>query len=255
MKLKKFAVRKNFFLPQSFSCTNALAHKNPSIENKDSSNISKNGLLLRELNVSSEAKNVQQYDKPFPPSKSACDLHQGHKSTQAILNNVTLREEVGKLSHHTAKPIPAKEIEQYHKRVFSNRERKLKVIPAFKKAIKNSAYTSLNEIIQKTYFMDKTVRFMFNQVIDYKFKMKKKFYDEELMKKNKQLRLINKSRNMSMSSLVGWSKAEKKDTAVNGVYVVKKNHSADTTNVTLHSKYPRLNASSYSYKCKPMIYF
>ena len=136
MKLKQFALRTHFCLPQSLHYTNA-HYKNPSIENKDSSNVSKNGMLLRELNATSEIKSIQQYAKRFHPSKSACELNQGHKSTKTLLNNITLREEVGKIIKRKAKPLSAKEIEQYHKRVFSNRDNKLKAIPLFKNTIKN----------------------------------------------------------------------------------------------------------------------
>jgi hypothetical protein len=253
MKLKKFVLRKKSNHPQSLPYTNAY-YKNSSIDNKNSSNVSRNGILLRELNVSSEIQNIQQYTNKLHPSKSACELYKGHTSARMLLNNITLREEIGKNIKRKTKPLSAKEIEQYHKRVFSNRERKLKAIPLFKNKIKNSAYTSLNELIHKTCFMEQTVKFMFNQVIDYKFKIKKKFYDEELMNNNnnKRVKWLNKSRNGVMCGLDGGSK---KENGVSGVYVIKKNNSVDNINVTLHSKYPKLNSSAYSYKCKQMIYF
>ena len=255
MKLKKFVLRKKSNHPQSLHYTNA-HYKNPSIDNKDSSNISRNGILLRELNASSEIQNIQQYTNKLHPSKSACELCNGHKSARMLLNNITLREEIGKSIKRKTKPLSAKEIEQYHRRVFSNRERKMKAIPLFKNKIKNSAYTSLNELIHKTCFMEQTVRFMFNQVIDYKFKIKKKFYDEELMNNNNRcVKWLNKSRNGAMCGLSGGNKMDKKENGVSGVYVIKKNNSVDNINVTLHSKYPKLNSSAYSYKCKQMIYF
>lgn len=252
MKLKKFVLRKKSNHPQSLHYTKA-HYKNPPLDNKDSSNVSRNGILLRELNASSEIQNIQQYTNKLHPSKSACELHNGHSSARMLLNNITLKKEIGKSIKRKTKPLSAKEIEQYHKRVFSNKERKLKAIPLFKNKMKNSAYTSLNELIHKTCFMEQTVRFMFNQVIDYKFKIKKKFYDEEFMNNNnKCVEWLNKSRNRVMSNLGGGSK---KENGVSGVYVIKKNNSVDNINVTLHSKYPKLNSSAYSYKCKQMIYF
>ena len=241
MKLKKFSV-KQLYLPQTF-CANTLQF--PRVQN---------GFISRDVTTS--LLNLRRTEKSLYSSKSTTILKRPQSRT-TLLSNLTMREgnKVNKFKDigintpekNKKKNLSPKEVDFYHYHIFGTRDKK-KITKPITNAFKNSVSDSLNTLIQKTYFMDKTVKFLYSQMTNCKLKLKKKYYEENMPKKQF-FKIKNKFRRK------GVPKIEDDNEVISGVFRLRRNNSAIVTNITLHSKYPKFNSNTYTLKSKPLIYF